>query len=90
MKTNKPNFTKGPWKVETYHGSFFRICKPDFKIGDEIAYRLEADRKLIEAAPEMYEILDTLRIEILSQGDQGDQANLRLIETVLHKARGES
>jgi len=62
----KTKHTPGPWIVETYHGSLFKICKPDFKIGDEVAHRLEADARLIACAPELLawtkELLNQLKL----------------------------
>lgn len=58
---SNPKHTPGPWTVETYHGSMFKICKPDFKIGNEVTHRLEADRRLIAAAPELLEALCAVR-----------------------------
>lgn len=55
----QPKFTPGPWVIETYHGSFFKIVRalPDDALPQ---HRLEADAALIEQAPEMYEFSDNV------------------------------
>lgn len=63
--------TPGPWVIETYHGSLFKICKPDFKIGDEVAHRLEADARLIAAAPELLGWLEAVVRQMEYQHSSG-------------------
>lgn len=79
--------TPGPWVVETYHGSLFKICKPDFKPGDEVSHRLEADRALISAAPEMLDMLETLLLEI--EDENQVPTDIGSIKRLIAKARGE-
>jgi hypothetical protein len=46
--------TPGPWKVETYHDSMFKIVR-DLDAGMVPERRLEADARLIAAAPDLLE-----------------------------------
>jgi len=51
--TKQNKFTPGPWKVETYHGSMFKIIR-ELDAGMIPERRLETDRRLIESAPDLY------------------------------------
>jgi len=51
--------TKGPWKIETYAGGFFKIIKERNKY--ELPTQCQAANvALIESAPEMLEALEIL------------------------------
>lgn len=100
----KPKHTKGPWKYTEDTEDLLagrevvamNIYAPDKLCGHVAsvgalgmaANEIEANARLISTAPEMLEALETLRNEILSQGESGDQVNLRMLESVIAKARG--
>ena len=44
--------TPGPWQIEIYHGQFFRIIR-ERQAGETPAYRVDADARLIAAAPDL-------------------------------------
>lgn len=94
MSSLKTKFTPGPWVIETYHDSLFKICKPDFKIGDEVSHRLIYDAALISAAPEMYSLIVRLQQELQNVLDNNTQPGAIEFEIeqatkTLKKARGE-
>ena len=85
---SKPKHTPGPWSVETYHGSLFKICKPDFKVGDEIAHRLEADRRLIAAAPELLAWTVELLAQLKRDHPDGMDGIKQHVEALIKRATG--
>jgi len=84
-KTNKVSFTPGPWEIEIRDNESNKeqlsICSND---GETLAYiNKYEDSVLIAAAPEMFEMLET----ILNETD--DAVWVSKIESILNKARGE-
>lgn len=80
--------TPGPWKIETYHGPLFKIVREyDPSIGADC--RTEADRRLIEAAPEMLEALEHVLKEFQHPSASLKQLELRdRIMDLIAKAKG--
>ncbi len=88
MKNTK--HTPGPWVIETYHDGFFKITTPNFKIGDEVAYRGAADKALLEAAPEMLEALEAVEKHLMNHGETHAEVKLRdLCLDVIATAKGD-
>jgi len=85
--------TPGPWTVDSYHDRTFRISGPEFKIGDEICHRLESDKRLIAAAPDLLAALEFIRADINDPLMSFDQDTIvkrysDFINRVLTKAKG--
>ena len=93
---DKPKFTQGPWKVDTtedelwgddvwYRVEYHSVWANDEKIAGDVSSKENA--VLIAAAPEMYELLQSL----VNSPDLAEwwQINRRKMQKVLEKARGE-
>lgn len=50
----------------------------------------QANAHLIAAAPEMYEMLDAVALDLIEAGGKGNLTTAREIENILAKARGEN
>jgi len=83
--------TKGPWKIETYAGGFFKIIKDRNK--DELPTQCQAANiALIAAAPEMLEALELVRLGLIDNSSPGKltiNTLLKHVENALTKARGD-
>ncbi len=84
--------TKGPWKVEKHkkdieiwsNGAFIARLNDALFSTAEKAGETQNNARLISAAPEMFELLTTIRDEFKDQG-----LSTADIDKVLKKARGE-
>ena len=79
----KEKFTPGPWRV-CYDRAFerFYICTADAI--DVVGHANDrADARLIAAAPEMYEVLHNITLDVR-------YFDMDKIEAILKKARGEA
>lgn len=99
----KPKHTPGPWVIENgYDGEGQCIVSTDTEYGDCVCITKsldqdfegnEANARLIAAAPEMLEALETLSRQLVRLGT-GVQAHLqdelKRAQAALSKARGES
>lgn len=91
-KTNKVSFTPGPWKVLEIKNDkelMFVVKSDERMIGSFHGFysdaddKLKADANLLAAAPEMFEMLET----ILNETD--DAVWITKIESIINKAKGE-
>ena len=88
---SEEKFTKGEWvvdceismHVEVWSGEE-RICEVGTRYSEDVA----PNAHLIAAAPEMYEMLNTIA-ENMHKSSNGTIGDILVIESLLAKARGE-
>ena len=80
--------TPPPWKVDSYWDGSFKITR-DLEPGVEPRYRREYDRRLIEAAPDMYELLEVFTDENLEWDSDVIGNFYRAAHIVMARVRGE-
>jgi hypothetical protein len=84
-------FTPPPWKVDSYWDGSFKITR-DLEPGIEPRYRKEYDRRLIEAAPDLF-LAAELTVLSLKQGLKPSEDTplwLVALESALKKAGGQT
>jgi hypothetical protein len=81
-------FTKGIWKASVYDGNFKRAVVYTPKGGFDISGLPDciSNASLIACAPEMYELLENLHVQLDFIGDDKYKDS---IEKLLSRARGE-
>lgn len=86
--------TQGPWenvgnmvvaKLQTVDGTFIY---PTMAVLSNTTTSMKSNASLITAAPEMLAVLEGLYIEMLGQGPHADAVSLRVVESVIKKAKG--
>lgn len=101
---SEPKFTPGPWfiDVNTMFDKVFIMCKENLPVNCGFIAEMadtnknrEADTNLIAAAPEMYELLDTIYLKLDMMRPISDSHEctrdemISDIKALLHKAKGE-
>lgn len=90
-------FTKGEWHFDTYRnlvagGELLKVSGVTIPCNHS-KIEVDANMNLIAAAPEMYELLETIctcsTVDIIDLGD-GMTIDISGVEKLLAKARGES
>ena len=100
--TDQPKWTPGPWRVEVRPEVAFVVGPDNVSIvmrafgNFGISENTKATMGLIAAAPDLYEALDALVVELCDYmkinhlGDPEQKHNIKLARAAFAKARGQS
>lgn len=100
MKLSKPKHTPGPWTVDRpsapkyatgINADGFQVVLwlPDPEKSSKTREELDANARLIAAAPEMLEALELVYRDLIANGENADAEQLTVVKTAIRKAKGE-